>query len=426
MASSTQQYTDNGYDLAKLDLVSNQGGKTIDLRPQLAEICIYESIFDGKVVGEILLKDGLNYSEVVPIVGNESIFISYKTLASDGEFVQISGRVVAPLGKARTTNEKTEVYKLQFVSNTNFRNRLTHVHASYKGTISDIISSLYNEYLGVNSTKLKSVDLTKGIHQFIFPYWTPLFAITWLSERAYYDEASCFVFYEGVDGHHFRDIMRAAKKSIVMSYKVEPNNGSNTSDVNRFIEQVQSYSITSYLDRLSEYAKGMYSGILQTHDITTKKVSTTEMDYQDLFDAGSHLNEYPFFPPSNMEFRNNKTFKNYMPVQLGKLPGIRKNEDPEKYFLNRESIQAQFSTFRITILVPGNSALRLLDTVEFTIPKIGYMDSDEEDWKDPYLSGKYIVTSIMTSINITKGYRCSIELAKDSLVKGIPDKIENK
>ena len=78
----------------------------------------------------------------------------------------------------------------------------------------------------------------------------------------------------------------------------------------------------------------------------------------------------------------------------------------------------------MSLLVNGNSTLRLLDVINFEIPKIGYMQSTEKDWEDIYLGGKYIITSLKHTINRDAGYSTTMELAKDSLIKGIPDSFE--
>jgi len=426
MADGEQKsYSDNGYDLSRLEIRSNQGGDLVDLRSQFIEITIYETIDDDKLVGEIVLLDGLNFAETIPIVGNETIFISYKTLGSDAKYVELVGRVTAVLGKARTENEKVEMYKLQFVSTTTFSNRLKRVSSAYSGTIAGIISTIFEENFGTDPKRLKTIDSTQGKHKFIIPYWSPIFASKWLSNRAYFGESSYFVLYEDVDGFHFRDMLLAAQKPVVMTYRVEPVSPLNMSDVNSYMKRVQSYSITSFFDRLSEVAGGMHSGTLHTHDITTKKINTYTMDYDDLFDSTKHMNKHPLFPRRNTELRNSmNSFRNVLPVQLGNQDRIRDNEVFEKFYLNKRSISKQFSANRVTIQVPGNSTLRLLDTIEFVIPKFGYMPLGEEEWQDSYLSGKYIITSLKTTINKTGNYRTSVEMAKDSLAKGIPDRFE--
>ena len=74
--------------------------------------------------------------------------------------------------------------------------------------------------------------------------------------------------------------------------------------------------------------------------------------------------------------------------------------------------------------VPGNSSLRLLDVLNFELPKSGYLENAESDWQDKYLSGKYIIVSMKTIINKGSGYNTVVEMSKDSLVEGIPSKFE--
>jgi hypothetical protein len=426
------QNSGSDYDIARLEIVSNAGGEPFDLKNMFLEITLVESIFNHCMLGEILLREGLNLAETLPIVGNEQIYIEYRTPGTNAEYVKISGRVVAPMGKARTENEKVEVYKLQFISNTQFTNRMKRVAKSYKGDISKIILNVFKDSFGPEGTKnLFSNDRTFGFHQFIFPHWNPLFCASWLAERAYSVDPSCFVFYEDVDGFHFNNIMKAVVAKPVMTYRVEPNNPSNMGSAEGYMSRVQEYSITSYFDRVDEYSGGMYSGTLHTHDITRKKLETHTFDYLDSFSSSPHLNPHPLIPKerngmSELLVTSDMGFRNILPIQSKKFPGISDNEVPQKYFLNRKSIQKQFTTMRVTISVPGNSTLRLLRTVQFEIPKIGYLGEGETDWQDSYLSGKYIIVSLKTIINIKSKYKTIVEMAKDSLVKGMPDRFEQR
>jgi hypothetical protein len=376
------------------------------------------------MLGEITIKDGMNLSETLPIVGNESIELTYRTKGVK-DSITIKGKIVVPMGKARMDNDKVEVYKLQFVSEIQFADRLHSVSVAKSGTISGIAQSIFKEHFGdVNLSKLRFNDDTAGIHKFVFPYWSPLFILTWLAERAFVRDPSCFLFYEDVDGFHFKNLMKAIQAQPVITYVVEPPNPHNQTDVNAFLTRVSDYSITSFFDRLDEYSDGMYSGTLHTHDITKKKLTSHPFDYNEMFDSTTHLNKHPLFPKSNNKFTSNKlACRSVVPTQTDKFKGIKDNEKPETYFMNRNSIKKQFTTLRITCSVPGNSTLRLLDVVTLDIPKIGYLELKESDWKDPYLSGNYIVVSLKTVLNKLAGYTTVIELAKDSLVNGIPDQI---
>jgi hypothetical protein len=120
-ASTTSYSQQNDYQILKLQIVSNNGGTPVDLLPQFIELMTFETIYDTKMIGELLLLDALNYSEAIPIVGNETVFISFKTPGA-ADPIEIVGKVFAVLGKSRRSNEKSETYKLQFISETQFEN----------------------------------------------------------------------------------------------------------------------------------------------------------------------------------------------------------------------------------------------------------------------------------------------------------------
>lgn len=430
-ANNVNTYTDNSYEISRIELQSNAGGDPISLMELFVEIVIYESVFDDKVVGEIVLRDALNYAEGIPIVGNESIHIEYRTKGVDTPPIIIKGKVFAPLGKARTDNEKIEIYKLQFVTDLQFYNRILRVNSAYDGEITEIAAKLFiDNFKEENSNKLIFNQKSIGHHKFVFPNWSPLFALTWLAERAFSYNPSFFVFYEDVDGFHFKNILRAIEADPRFTYRVEPQNAYNLGSVEGFLTKVQDYSITSYFDRLDEYANGMYSGSLLTHDLTKKRYKTYQQNYKDLFADSNHLNKFPLFPQQTILSENLNTatlgFRNLLPVQNYKFDSIEDNEKPDRYFLNRRSIEKQFTTMRVTMTVPGNSSLRLLDVLNFQLPKVGYMDASDSNWQDQYVSGKYIIVSLKTTINKLTGYRTVVEMAKDSLVIGIPSKYENR
>lgn len=430
--NNTPTYTDNSFEISRIELQSNSGGKPIDLMEIYTEIVIYESVFANTgLIGEIVIRDALNYAETLPIVGNESIHIEYKTKGVIGDTITVKGKVFAPLGKSRTSNEKTEVYKIQFVTDLQFYNRMLRVNTSYEGQITSIASKMFIDQFGEqNANKLMFNETSIGQHKFVFPYWTPIFALSWLSERAYSNNPSCFLFYEDVDGFHFKNLLKAIEADPKYTYRVEPKNAYNQGTVEGFLTKVQDYSITSFFDRLEEYGSGMYAGSLLTHNITTKEYEPYTFNYGDSFYNSRHLNQHPLFPQQttlgNKLNSSSLGFRNVLPVQYRKFNNIFDNEKPERYFLERNSIQKQFTTLRVTMTVAGNSSLRLLDVLNFELPKFGYLDDNEGDWQDKYLSGKYIIVSMKTIINKLSGYNTVVEMSKDSLVGGIPSKFEEK
>lgn len=427
-------YTDFGFEVLELKLISNSGGEPINLENMWLEISVTESIWKNLMYGEIVFKDGMNLSETLPVVGNETILLSFKTKGDKADPIKITGKVYTTLGKARVTNEKSEVYKLEFVSNITFADRISRVNGSLRGTISDIVGNLFLSSFGKESvSKLRIGEKTKTIHKFVFPNWSPLYCMRWLATRAFssQSEPSLFLFYEDVDGFHFKNLISELSKPTKMTYRVEPKSSANITSIDGFLSRVEEYSILSYYDRLDELADGMFSSSLLTHDITSKKFSTNTRNYIETFDnTPVHLNKHPLFPRETQMTETMTTayaaHRSVIPLQTDAFNSIKQNDFSEKYFLDRKSLMKQFDTVKISIKVPGNSGMRLLDTVNFSIPKIGYIDESDSDWEDQYLSGKYIVTSIKTTINKIGRYTTIMDLSKESSVRGIPSKFDEK
>jgi len=429
--NTSSSYSEGGFKVDRLLVYSNSGGQGIDIASMDAflELVINESLFSAKLYGEILIRDTLNLSETIPIVGNERVEITYRTTGNSYEPVTIRGYITAPLGKARADGEKTEVYKLQFVTETNFLNRFLTVESALSGTITDMASRILTDNF---KSRLDVNIKTTQQRKYVIPRWTPLFTISWLATRAFSDSKySFYSFYEDVDGFHFKEVLDETQKKPKITFRVEPMNAGNLSDVDLYMSRVLSYSITSYFDRLDEFQGGMYSGLLNTHDITTKKFEQGEFDYTDYTSNSGwkSLNGNPLRAANQMSElytqKGKPANRVFVPLQTLKDEGIKDNDQYGKYSLSKRSIEKQFTAMRMTIIVPGNSSLRLMDTVGFEIPKIGYMDESTTDYLDPFLSGKYMIMSLKHVLNRKDGYKTTIEMSKDSLIRQMPYKIDS-
>jgi hypothetical protein len=429
-ASSPSTYSESGFQIDRLLVFSNSGGDGIDIASMdvFIELVVSESIFDDKLYGEILLRDTLNLSETLPIVGNERVEVTYRTPGTQFEPVTIKGFITAPMGKARADGEKTEVYVVQFVSETNFLNRFLVTEAAISGSITGMATAILRDTF--DKTLNVNVQTSKK-RSFVIPRWTPLFTISWLAERAFNEEQTSFYrFYEDVDGFHFKDILHETQKKEKYVFRVEPRNTGNLADVELYLTRVLDYSIASYFDKLDEFQGGMYSGVLNTHDITTKQYTQQDFDYIDYTNnpGWKSLNRYPLIPTNkffDLYLEKGKSANRiYLPSQTKKMDGIQDNDNYGEYALTNRSLQKQFTTMRVTMLVPGNSSLRLLDTVGLQVPKIGYMGDMETDYLDHFITGKYIVVTLKHVLNRKDGYKTTVEMSKESLIKRMPDRIE--
>lgn len=429
---TSSPFSEKGFEIQKCLLYSNSGGDPIDLIATnvLQELTIIESVYDNKMFGELGLLDTLNLAETVPLVGNERVEIVYKTSGDMFGPIKLRGMVTSILGKSRGSAQSLEVSKLQFVSEVNFINRFMVIERSLNGTISKMASTIFEQYFKDNKDRFFINADTKETHRFIIPRWTPLFTLEWLAARTFTnEETSFFVFYEDVDGHHFRDVLSEFDKEPKYVYRVEPKNFLNLADTFGFMTRVLSYSIPSHFDRLDEFHKGMYGEVIQVHDITTKKLNIHEFDYMDNFNQSSRktLNPYPLFPVTKTADLYTKVgrsvLKNLIPTQTQRTNQIKDNDQYQRYYLSRKSLNRQLVANQISLEVPGNSSLRLLDVIGFEIPKIGYKQEEQSDYLDPHLSGNYIITSLRHTLNMKQGYTTYVDMSKESLIQPIPSEI---
>lgn len=417
---------ENDYEVVRLDIVSAQGGEPISLLNQFVTIVIYEDLVANSLVGEVGIADAFNYAETIPIVGNEKVFLEYRTRGKKVEVVKLTGRVYTSLGKNRTSGEKGEVYKLVFRTEGSFQDYTKRVSSSLKGTISDMVKKVFAD--NMKDIPL-SVDPSVGVYAYTIPFWSPKFTALWLSKRAASssnpENPSCFVFYEDVDGFQFRDITKKIRKDSVYKFRIEPKSGKNITDLGNYLTRVESMSVDKFFDRLEEYNTGLHSGLLAVHDITRKRIDTTVLNYTDDFGDYKRLNENPIMPTRNKELSQAPLgFYNFVPTQTKRFDSVEKPDDHQKYLLKRNSILSQLNSHKVSITVPGNSSLRLLDTIDLDVPRLGYMSADETKWKDTHLSGKYMITAMKHVINRDTGYTTTMELSKDSLIEPIPDKFK--
>jgi hypothetical protein len=88
--------------------------------------------------------------------------------------------------------------------------------------------------------------------------------------------------------------------------------------------------------------------------------------------------------------------------------------------LNRQSLLNQMNAMTMTIDVYGDTTLRVGNMLDLEFFSQEYTKG-KDDFLDPYLSGRYMITAIMH--NVTEGvHTMRVTLARDSYGEPLPDK----
>lgn len=435
----------NSFDLTECTLISYVNSAEMDLMKLWDAIEIYEDMYTNCLSGQIQILDTLNLLYHFSICGREKLILSFSVPVLDGGTgttkVTRTFRVYKISERAPQPNDKGLRYVLHFASEEFIKSQQTKISKSFEGTIDNMVTSIYNDYLKVDygdaaNQKPLDVDPTLSTHRFVIPYWSPLTTINWLAARSVSqsNRENCnFVFYEDLRGFKFKSFANiATRKEPVAEYEYVPiaRNENNNMVQNRSLlkeyQTIQDFLMMEYHNTMKNIENGFFASRLITHDIVRKKWESYDYAYNQNFFAGQdHLHNRPLVAPGNDDLSIHPLSQlKYYPKHSGMMgteASIQNNDRYEDWVLKRNAQMQQVEGCKLQIIVPGDSSLRIGSVVNLKIPSFEIRETVYQDWLDKYMSGLYIVSAIQHRLVSTKGYNMKIELTRDSLPAALPD-----
>ena len=409
----------------ELKIISSTG-IDFDLRGMYESLNVFEDLFSPFLVGELLIRDGMNLIQHFPIIGQEKIQITFFTpgLGKNKVAFEVSGiseRVYDPTGKQ-------QIYTLYLSSPERMNNMTTRVSKAYEGTISDMVGKIYEEYLLDDDYPVEFLaETTLHTHKFVIPNKKPIDAINWLSKRATSEknpEQANFLFYQTLDGFKFLSPSTLMNQREVQEYRYDPlrsaYNSAGQRDVVRELQNIKSHSIEDSNNRVEQMKRGMFASKLITHDLVTQQWNEHKYTYADKFDSIPHIEQHPLTSrmQTTMNTKEDSVFRFY-PKHKGSQDEIDNNDRAEEWVLQRKSLIQQLSGMTLSLELPGDSSRRVGDIVGVKLPT-PEPKHNEIKWEDQYLSGKYMISAIKHTIT-KDDYTMKAELIRDSVSKPYPD-----
>ena len=452
----------NDIDISKIELISDSGGK-LEIKDLCKHISIYEDMFSptGFMSGYIYISDATNLKSHFPITGHETLHIVYRTPGMDAEYSDLRFDVYSMTDRTKSTNERTEMYRLNFVSKNHRINSQQRISKKYKGPISNIVKLIIQDCFPEDTKYL--IEPTKEEVDVVIPNLKPVEAIKWLASMCKSkkeDNNPSYVFFESFDRLNFLSMGTMSRSPAGRQYSMTPT-GVREDDIKDIFKQflnVQDFAVSREFNRSEEFDAGMYSSRLYTHDITTKEWGIKVFNYMAGFLKDDHLEDNPMIPAASKYiasangpsfFRPKQKFGNCEPLVIsssdsdegeglgggsssteweGKLEEgdefIPNQYRPEEFMLQRKSSIGSYNNRVMKIRVAGDSRLRIGMVAGIKIPSNEPMDSTTDKWYDKYVSGRHLVSRVRHTIDVVSGgdYTCMVELASDSNAEQYPDK----
>lgn len=428
-----------------------EGPNGINLTGQWQALALFEDIFSPHLSGTLLVGDSQNFLESGPIIGQENISISLATPGFDGEEViikkffkiyKISDRIIDENGKVQS-------YKLHFITDDAFvdlksKCNYSLVNMPIDFMIYDIWSKHFNASLNYSTFEGDNLKQfgppTEGNYTFVLPTKSPFGCIKWLTRRARssYNPADCsYVFYQDFDGYKLDTLMNLIKGPIasdgMYEYKLKNIQIETTRTTNQLSVVPEKVHFESEHDKLSEIKGGMYASSIYTYDILTKQYTSNWYNYFEHFNEltkeATGMN--PVLSESGLQPEEDiGTLIHYYPTSTGNIGTVSledvnesgfnfDNDNYKDWVLNRESLEQQIETNKIILSgLPGNSKRRIGDVVNLKYPSPRPL-TEEEDFNDKYISGKYLVTSVRHFIT-RQDYVMNLELSRNFYPVSLP------
>ena len=435
---------DKSFVLSALQVYSSTGN-VIDMTTILLHLTIYEDIFNSTISGEVTVQDSNDYLSNLPILGFEYLKIELSKPGSDIKTTKVFRIYKVDNVAVDYASQKSQNYSLKFCSEEFLISSGIKISKSYRGKrIDEIVKNIAEKYLITKKLKAQNIERTSGKHDIIVPFWSPLRAIEWLTART----SKPYVFYENDEGYNLKSIDLLIESHPKREYIFSPQNVqltkvagvSKTKEVDARERNVIKWEFMSYFDVLRATVNGMFSSTLKTFDPIRLKMIDYTLNYSENFKEAKHLdkkagrfdNGFIDRTKANTSERFAATRKYYPttaelntdPIISKKQPNINSN-DVESWLLQRISKLEELQYFRLKLVVPGDNAISIGDTITFTMPQIYYKETGKSD-DHPYFQGKYLITAIRHMIT-NKSYEMLLEGIKDGVYTSYPEAaINNK
>ena len=210
-------------------------GKYISVIDYLVELQLYESIFSNVLSGELSLSDSRNLIKELPIVGEELLIIKVKTPSLPDRYnISKTFKIYSIENRKIVRDQNTQIYKIKFISQEATVDSITPLFKPFKGKISDVVQTIYNDYLQMprtydvttnntislnkNNAELLLLNDTNNNVKFVSPGWTPLQCINWLAKKSIPGDlkACTYLFWETTKNFFYGSIENLISKNITI------------------------------------------------------------------------------------------------------------------------------------------------------------------------------------------------------------------
>ena len=265
-----------------------------DVKNQVAEINIYESIEEPSLTGTIAILDDKSLYELINLNGTERIRLEMAGLGKETDPVFEKTFIMTNVVRQIKGNDKSSMYVFDLIDEHGFISEAERLRGSYRGRIDDIVK-------GICLTQLKKsvdisyqflsrqdrVDAIQDDIRVIIPNLSPINACKWLLSRATTQTGSPFFLWASIHDENLRmgnlDVMyRQTPFNDKLPYTYNPSNVNVAEDKSEFEQgfTIKSLGLGEMGDTLHMVANGSVAASQCITNLNTGQMTQQHYDVQ--------------------------------------------------------------------------------------------------------------------------------------------------
>ena len=265
-----------------------------DVKNQVAEISIYESIEEPSLTGTIAIVDDKSLYELINFNGTERIRLEMAGLGKETDPVFEKTFIMTNVVRQIKGNDKSSLYVFDLIDEHGFISEAERLRGSYRGRIDDIVK-------GICLTQLKKsvdisyqflsrqdrVDAIQDDIRVIIPNLSPINACKWLLSRATTQTGSPFFLWASIHDENLRmgnlDVMyRQTPFNDKLPYTYNPSNVNVAEDKSEFEQgfTIKSLGLGEMGDTLHMVANGSVAASQCITNLNTGQMTQQHYDVQ--------------------------------------------------------------------------------------------------------------------------------------------------
>ena len=398
---ATSKYSrEHQYDLLELSFyrLTESGDvpektKWVDLSGNLEELNLYEDIMSPSMTGQLMLTDGFNLPDRLPILGGERLRIRFKTASFEKEFSAVM--VIHKVGERFFSQDpgKAQMYWLFLSTEDGWNDAQVDASFGFRGTYDGLVKKTLEL---LKSTRPLDTVPSIGIVDFVAPFWSPLKIASFAARRAATENADPVFFWDTGNGYQFKNLKAIYDQAPVKKIFIEPRNtDSILKHADKLFDTVLKWNYSQSDDKLKMNKKAAFGSDVYTVDVINWNVTKAELKKDSI--EVIRIDKYPI-NDSKSTLRSKTEFITTRP------------DGSDSFELTRDAILNRIDNKRIVAEIPGDSGVHAGQVIDLDVPS---QSAGPEYVKERTASGKFLIASAK-HVLIRDRYRVVIELLKDA------------